>query len=462
MRTRFAPSPTGDLHIGGARTALFNFLLAKKDGGKFILRIEDTDQERNQLFFIERQFEDLCWLGIIPDESIFREGSFKPYQQSQRTEIYQKYIKNLLGEKKAYYCFCSRGSLLKEKEEYLRKEKKSNYKYSRICLNLSEEEVSNFLAQDKSHLVRFRVDENKNYLIKDLVRGEVVFAGKDIEDFVICRSNGMPLLNFVVVVDDHLMEISHVLRGEEHLSNTSKQLILYESFGWKVPEFGHLSLILNKEKKKLSKRDKETGQFQLITQLKKMGYLPEAINNYLLFLGWHPKNSVEEFFTLGEAIENFELEGLNSRGAVYNLEKLNWYNNIYIQKLTKAKFLEFSWNFLRENYEMVGNEEREKVEKLALSYRSQINCFQDLVELTKWFFNKSDVEIEEEEIFSVIKTKFSQLKSWKEEEIREILLKNAEKKAFLAIRKKLTGEKKGLELIKIIYLLGREETISRL
>ncbi|CAI2162678.1 6820_t:CDS:2 [Funneliformis geosporum] len=223
-----AVCPTGDLHIGGVRTALFNYLFSKQNNGQFILRIEDTDTARNQIEYIDKQYQDLLWLGLKPNESIFQKGEFGPYCQSQRLDIYQKYIQKLVAEKKAYYCFCSKGELEKERAEYLTKNERSNYQYSRKCLKLGEKEVKLLLRNQKEYVIRFRVPQEKNYHLKDLVRGGVMFGGQDIEDFVICRGSGMPLLNLAVVVDDYCMKISHVLRGEEHLPNTAKQLVLYE------------------------------------------------------------------------------------------------------------------------------------------------------------------------------------------------------------------------------------------
>ena len=229
VRTRFAPSPTGELHSGGVRTALFCYLWAKKNQGQFILRIEDTDRERNQEVFVENQYKDLCWLGLKPDESPFQSGEHSPYRQSERLGIYQKYIDRLIQEKKAYYCFCSREELVSEKEEYIKISQRGNYQYSRKCLNLTEPEIKSRLQEKKEYLVRFQVNRKKSYEFSDLVRGKVIFQGCDIEDFIIFRSNGMPTYHLAVVIDDYLMKISHVLRGEEHLSNTGKQLALYEA-----------------------------------------------------------------------------------------------------------------------------------------------------------------------------------------------------------------------------------------
>ena len=230
-RTRFAPSPTGELHVGGARTALFCYLFAKKNQGQFILRIEDTDVARNQEKFIQSQYEDLRWLGLKPDESIFQNGSFGPYRQSQRLAIYQNYITKLLQEKKAYYCFCSPQELEKEREKFFQENRRSNYQYSRKCLQLNESEIKSRLQNNQAYLIRFQVNRKRSYEFSDLVRGKIIFQGSDIEDFIIFRSNGIPTYHLAVVIDDYLIKISHVLRGEEHLSNTGKQLVLYEAFG---------------------------------------------------------------------------------------------------------------------------------------------------------------------------------------------------------------------------------------
>ena len=231
VRTRFAPSPTGDLHIGGVRTALFNFLFSRQNNGFFILRIEDTDAKRNQEQFVNNLYEDFLWLGLKPDESIFQEGEFGPYRQIQRLDIYKKYVDKLIQKKKVYYCFCSPEDLVREKEEYVKRERKSNYQYSQKCLKLNEKEIQSLLEKNTPYVLRLKVFRDKDYQFHDLVRGQITFRGQDIEDFILFRSNGIPNYNFACVLDDYLMKISHVLRGEEHLSNTGKQLVLYEAFG---------------------------------------------------------------------------------------------------------------------------------------------------------------------------------------------------------------------------------------
>jgi nondiscriminating glutamyl-tRNA synthetase len=471
VRTRFAPSPTGELHIGGARTALFNYLLAKQNSGQFVLRIEDTDIARNQEEFINRQHQDLMWLGIKPDESVFQKGEYGPYRQTERLSIYQKYIEKLLVEKKAYHCFCSKNELEKEREEYIAKNQKSNYQYSRKCLKLEAEKVKFLLQNQTEHVIRYRVPQEKNYQLKDLVRGQIVFQGRDIEDFVICRGSGMPLLNFAVVIDDYCMKISHVLRGEEHLPNTAKQLVLYEAFGWKSPHFAHLSIILNREKKKLSKRDQETSQWQLISQLRAKGYLPQAVVNYLLFLGFHP-GTTQEIFSLSEAIKEFRLERLHSRGAVYSLEKLSWYNNHYIQKLEENKFAECAWQFLNKEHKLpVGK--KEWVTQIALLFRTQLNYFEELINLTDYFFwrpNQQQLTKDKGQDLWLgeLTRKLEKTKEWEISKIKALLkdfFANAgetKKEVFLLLRNALTGKDKGPELPKIIFLLGRETTVKRL
>jgi nondiscriminating glutamyl-tRNA synthetase len=486
IRTRFAPSPTGELHVGGARTALFNYLLAKQNNGQFIMRVEDTDRQRSREKFIKEQYEDLIWLGIKPDESVFQPGDYGPYQQSQRLTIYQKYIEKLLNEKKAYYCFCSPEELAQEKVEYIKKNQKSNYQYSRKCLKLGKEEIKIFCQKKKKYVVRCYVPDDKNYELSDLVRGKIVFSGLDIEDFVLCRGNGMPLLNFAVVIDDYGMKISHVLRGEEHLSNTAKQLVLYELLGWNPPLFGHISIILNKEKKKLSKRDKEISQWQLISQLREKGYLSVAIVNYLLLLGWHPGSSTQEVFSLSEAKNEFRLEGLKASGAVYDLEKLNWYNNYYIQKLEEKEFAEYTWQFLSPKYNL-NTEKKEWVKQISLLFRPQLNYFQELIDLTNYFFQSPKKkanrksQVEDHKVFGLnesgkkeviwlkeLNQELNKIIKWEIAEIKLVLetvsrnSQAAKKEFYSLLRKTLTGREKGPELPKIILLLGKEEVKKRI
>ena len=456
VRTRFAPSPTGELHIGGARTALFCYLWAKQNQGQFIFRVEDTDRERSKEEFILKQYQDLEWLGLKPDESVFQNSSYDPYRQTQRLPIYQKHVEQLIQTKKAYYCFCSPAELAQARTEYIQKTQRQNYQYSRKCLTLTESQITLLFQTKKEYLIRFQVQRQKSYQLNDLVRGKVVFQGQDIEDFVIYRSNGLPTFYLAVVIDDYLMKITHVLRGEEHLTNTAKQLTLAEAFGWDLPHFVHLSTILNSEGKKMSKRDEKTSQFQMVYQLRDRGYLPSAIINYLLLLGWNPK-STQEFFSLSEAIEKFNLTGLQPSGAVFSVEKLNWYNRHYIQQLKETELSEYAWKFLSSHYNLEP-EKKEWVKQIALLFQPRLDYFQKLIELS-WFFFQAPPLLGEPNL-SPLKKELAELVEWDEEFLSPLLKKN---RSWLPLlRQKLTGEKTGPELIKIMVLLGKEKVLARI
>ena len=293
VRVRYAPSPTGYLHIGGARSALFNYLFAKKYDGDFVFRIEDTDIERNIPGAEESQLHDLIWLGIIPDESTEKPNpKYAPYRQTEKLDLYKMYAQKLVEMGYAYECYCSEEELEEMKEEQLSRGIKS-FKYNRHCLNLTEEEKQKYIAEGRKPTIRLKMEDNVTFKFHDLVRGDVSFNSSDIGDFVIMKSNGIPTYNFAVVVDDHLMEITHVLRGEEHLSNTPKQLQIYKYFNWEAPQFGHMTIIVNPNGKKLSKRDHDILQF--MSQYRDLGYLPEAIFNFLVLLGWTSEDNREIF-----------------------------------------------------------------------------------------------------------------------------------------------------------------------
>ncbi|MCE8162818.1 MAG: glutamate--tRNA ligase [Candidatus Moeniiplasma glomeromycotorum] len=455
VRTRFAPSPTGKLHIGGVRTALFNYLLARQNQGQFIFRVEDTDQERSREEFMINQYRDLCWLGLKPDESVFQAGPCGPYRQTQRLLIYQKYVDQLIQTKKAYYCFCSPAELATEKTQYMQKTRSQNYQYSRKCLSLTEAQVDLFLQTKKEYLIRFQVP-HKSYQFNDLVRRKVV-QSQGIEDFIIFRSNGMPTFHFAVAVDDYLMKITHVLRDEGHLTNTAKQLVLCEAFGWNPPYFAHLSTILNSEGKKISKRDEKTSQFQTVYQLREKGYLPPAIINYLFLLGWNPKTT-QEIFSLPEAIEKFNLTGLQASRAVFSVEKLNWFNRYYIQQLSEIEYTEYAWQFLSSKYNLEA-EKKEWVKQIALLFQPRLDYFQKLIDLSWFFFQEPPFLNDNDSDLSLLKRELSELTEWNEENITTVLKKW--RKWLPLLRQKLTGEKVGPELVKIIFLLGKEKVLSR-
>lgn len=476
IRSRFAPSPTGLLHVGGARTALFTYLWVRhfnEEKGGFVLRIDDTDNVRNQDQFLVSQYEDLCWLGLVPDESPFVGGKYSPYKQSERLNIYLKVINKLLKNEKAYYCFCSPEELEEEKKVFLANSKRPNYQYSRKCLKLSPCEIRANLKEQKKHVIRLKIDREREYKFVDLVRGEVKFSGRELEDCVLYRGlNQLPLYNYATVVDDYYMKISHVVRSEEHLANTPKQLVIYEALEWAPPQFAHVSMILNKEGKKLSKREAAGGEFQYIRQLREKGYLPEAIINYLLLLGWHPGNS-EELFTLEEATKLFDSKGLHRRGATYDLDKLRWYNNQYIQKMSPEDFYEHSSNFLQKKYSLTEHDQ-EKIKSISELFRAQLHCFEELIELTSFFFedlNNQQIEVDErsKKNLSLIRDILSRVKGddWEqakleklfEEAMKEHSLKK--KEFYHPLRLAISGKDRGPNLVAVVRLLGKQKVLER-
>lgn len=333
-RTRFAPSPTGMLHIGGARTALWAYLLAKQTGGRFVLRIEDTDQARSVDGGIENIVDTLHALGIDPDEGSVRKdgvltevGDFGPYQQSKRLDIYAKYAHQLIEQGHAYKCFCTR-----ERLDEVRKEQQANKqqpKYDRHCLGLTDEEVEEKLKANTPYVVRMKVPEGKS-TVQDIIRGDVTFDHKEVDDQVILKSDGFPTYHLAVVVDDHHMEVTTVIRGEEWLPSTPKHQILYNMLGWEEPKFAHVPLLLNPDKSKLSKRQGDVAAEVYLAK----GYLPDALVNFIGTLGYNPTGD-REIYSRQELIDLFNLSKVKKSGAVVNFEKLDWMNKQYMQELTE-------------------------------------------------------------------------------------------------------------------------------
>ncbi|MDF2904450.1 MAG: gltX, partial [Bacillus sp. (in: firmicutes)] len=310
IRVRYAPSPTGHLHIGNARTALFNYLFARNLGGKFIIRIEDTDQKRNIEGGEQSQLKYLKWLGMDWDESIDIGGEYGPYRQSERNDIYEKHFNDLLENGQAYKCYCTEAELEAEREEQTAKG--DTPAYSGKCRHLTEEDRAKLEAEGRKPSIRFLVPQGEIYSFDDMVKGVVSFESEGIGDFVIVKKDGIPTYNFAVTVDDYLMDISHVLRGDDHISNTPKQLMIYKALGWEPPIFGHMTLIVNESRKKLSKRDESIIQF--IEQYEQLGYIPEALFNFIALLGWSPTGE-EEIFSKEELIEIFDAKRLSKSPA---------------------------------------------------------------------------------------------------------------------------------------------------
>lgn len=335
---RFAPSPTGYLHVGGLRTALYNYLFAKRNNGKFILRIEDTDRNRYVEGAVEKLISSLKWCGLDYDEGPDAGGNFGPYMQSQRLEIYKKYAQELIAKNHAYYCFCTPERLTELKEEQAR-QKLPQAKYDKHCLSLSKEEVETKINSGIPYVIRLNVIPNQKIVFADIVRERVEFDSNNVDDQVLIKSDGYPTYHMANVVDDHLMEISHVIRGEEWLSSTPKHILLYNFFGWEIPNFAHLPLLLNPDRSKLSKRQGDVA----VEDYRDKGFLKEALVNFVALLGWNAGDD-KEFYYINELIQSFSLERVNKSGAVFDLEKLNWLNAEHLRKKSDEELL----NLLKE------------------------------------------------------------------------------------------------------------------
>lgn len=403
IRVRYAPSPTGHLHIGNARTALFNYLFARHNKGTMVLRIEDTDQKRNVKGGSKSQMENLHWLGIDWDEGPDKGGDYGPYRQSERKEIYQKYIDQLIDEGKAYYSYKTEEELEAQREEQRAAGVAPHYTYEYEGMTADEIKQAQDEAKAKGlkPVVRIHIPEMETYSWDDIVKGHLEFESDTIGgDFVIQKRDGMPTYNFAVVVDDHLMKITHVLRGDDHVSNTPKQLVVYEALGWEPPKFGHMTLIINSETgKKLSKRDESVLQF--IEQYRDLGYLPEAMFNFITLLGWSPKGE-NEIFNKREFIKQFDPARLSKSPAAFDQKKLEWINNQYIKKADRDTLLDLALNNLQEAGlvdEHPTPEKMEWVRQLVNIYSVQMSYTKQIVDMGKIFFEEakdlSDEEIEE-------------------------------------------------------------------
>ncbi|KYC69911.1 glutamate--tRNA ligase [Bacillus coagulans] len=477
IRVRYAPSPTGFLHIGNARTALFNYLFARSKGGKFIIRIEDTDQKRNVEGGVESQLKYLKWLGIDWDESIDVGGEYGPYRQSERLDIYKKYYEELLDRGLAYKCYCTEEELEAEREAQLARGEMP--RYSGKCRHLTEEDRKRLEAEGRKPSLRFHVPEGKVYTFNDIVKGEVSFESDGIGDFVIVKKDGMPTYNFAVAIDDHLMKISHVLRGDDHISNTPKQLMIYEAFGFEPPVFGHMTLIVNEHRKKLSKRDGSIIQF--IEQYAELGYLPEALFNFIAMLGWSPKGE-EEIFSREEFIQIFDPERLSKSPALFDRQKLAWMNNQYMKKLDLDKVVELALPHLVKAGLVPENrtpEEEQWVRKLISLYQEQMSYGAEIVELAKPLFFTDEITyddeakaiLSEEHVPEVLRAFLEELDRIEPFEAGEIKkgIKAVQKatgqkgkKLFMPIRVAVSGQTHGPELQSLIELLGREKVKKRL
>ncbi len=379
VRVRFAPSPTGELHLGGARTALYNYLFAKKSGGAFIIRIEDTDRERHVEGSLDRILENLRWLGLTWEEGPDVGGAYGPYVQSQRLEHYVKYAQELLDKGLAYPCFCSEQRL-----DVLRQVQDSEHqptRYDRTCLRLSPADVKAKLEAKEPHVIRLKVPEGTT-TVRDLIRGDIEVKNDSLDDQVLLKSDGFPTYHLANVVDDRLMEITHVIRGEEWLPSTPKHVLLYQAFGWQAPVFAHLPNVLNEKRAKLSKR--KDGEIVWLDTYRKLGYLPEAVANFLGLLGWHPKDD-KEMFSLPELAQAFELERVQKAGAIFSLMKLDWFNGEYVRKLDDAALNGLLKPYYRELAQTLG---RDVQDTLALTQvlKTRLTSLSSVKAHAAWFF----------------------------------------------------------------------------
>jgi glutamyl-tRNA synthetase len=391
VRTRIAPSPTGFLHIGTLRTVLFNYLLARKNNGKFILRIEDTDKAREIPGALENILQSLDDFKLSADEGMYwdngvkEKGELGPYRQSERKKVYHKYAQELIEKKVAYHCFCSSERLKKLREE--QQGKKLPPKYDKLCLNLGPDAVETKLKNHEAHVIRMNVQPGEKIIFEDLLHGKIEISSDDVDDQVLLKSDGFPTYHLAVVVDDHLMGISHVLRGEEWISSTPKHVLLYRAFGWEVPKLIHLPLLLSKSRKKLSKREGDVAVKDFLIQ----GYLPQAIINFVAFLGWNPKTK-EEIFNIRDLEEQFAIEKLNKAGSVFDIEKLDWFNAHYIREMDVGELTNRVAPYLEQAKINTEKFSPEFLHKILTLERERLKKLFEIGERVKYFFDEPEYE----------------------------------------------------------------------
>jgi len=474
VRVRYAPSPTGHLHIGNARTALYVYLFAQRYGGKMVVRIEDTDTARNIVGGEDSQIHYLRWLGIEWDEGPDRDGGYGPYRQLERLPIYEQHTTELLEKGLAYKCFCTAEELEAEKEAQ-RSSGVVATQYSGKCRHLTPEQIAVHEAAGDSYAIRFKVPEHKTYSWSDLVRKDIQFSSDDIGDWVIVKMNGIPTYNYACAIDDHLMAISDVLRGEDHISNTPKQLMVYEAFGWVPPNFGHMSIIVNEAHKKLSKRDETVIQF--IEQYESLGYLPAAMFNFIALLGFSPKGE-EEILSKKQFCEVFDVSRLHTAPAVFDQQKLEWVNNRYVKAAPLSEIVALARPHLAQAYDLTDKSET-WIKALIGLFHNQMSYGAEIVELAKMFFVSSFKVDEEATVFmasdstipqtiEIFADQIAQLVDFTPENIQAVIkttgkLANVKGKLlFMPIRIATTGMMHGPELPATIALLGKEEVVKRL
>ncbi|MFH0948579.1 MAG: glutamate--tRNA ligase [Elusimicrobiota bacterium] len=462
IRVRFAPSPTGFLHIGGLRTALYNYIFARHNGGKFLIRIEDTDRTRIVSGAVEKLFEILKWCGIDYDE--------QPVIQSERLDIYRKYVNELLDKNFAYRCFCTTERL--DEMRKIQIEKKQPPKYDGTCKKLSKDD-SEKLSLEKPFTVRMNIP-SEEIKFNDIIRGEIKFHGSLIDDQIILKSDGYPTYHLANVVDDHLMEISHVIRGEEWLSSTPKHVVLYRYFGWTPPQFAHLPLLLNPDKSKLSKRQGDVS----VEDYRDKGYLQEALLNYIALLGWSTEDS-QQIFTREELIKKFTLERCGKSGAIFDIQKLLWMNGEYIRNISVKELTLRSLPFLQKVGFDIPAFGVDFLEKCVSLEHDKIKLLSDIPHLID-FFLKNDIIYDEKSVDKVLKKDgvnkvlsdiadiYSKIENWTAKDIENETRKYAEvnllktSQIFHPVRVAVSGRAEGPSLFEMMELLGKEKVLTRL
>lgn len=467
-RTRFAPSPTGFMHIGNLRTAIFEYLVAKRNGGDFLLRIEDTDQTRKVDGAIEFIYKTLELCDFKIDEGPMNEGECGPYIQSERKDIYKKYALELVEKGHAYYCFCTEEELdaMRERANL----RKKPFMYDGRCSKLSKERIEENLKNNVPYVIRQKMPKMGETIVLDVVYGRVKIDNSILEDQILLKSDGFPTYNFANVVDDHLMGITHVIRGKEYLDQTAKYNLLYDAFGWEKPTYIHVAMVLGEDGNKLSKRNGDASFMDLYNE----GYLPPAIVNYLVLLGWSPEIN-QEVFSMDELIKNFDEKRISKSSSQYDVKKLQWFNAQYIKNMEDQKYLEWIKKYFHHD---VADKNEDWVDHLLLIYKSHLSYGEQINEETKSFFE--DIEMNEEckvfmesdpiikDILMAYKEEFINISSWSVDAISKVILRVKDKLnvkgklLYMPIRIASSGLMHGPELADTLYLIGQDKIISRL
>jgi glutamyl-tRNA synthetase len=478
IRLRFAPSPTGYLHIGSLRTALFNYLAVKNLGGDLILRIEDTDEKREVAGATEQLIAILDWLNIKFDEGPHLDGKFGPYLQSQRQSIYKKYAEELLKKDGAYYCFCSEEDLEKMRARQVKKKLPPHY--DRTCRNLTKAEAENKINNGQKFSIRQKLPLTGEVNVKDELRGEIRFKAENLDDHILIKSNGVPTYQFASVVDDHLMEISHVLRGDEWISSFPKNILLYKSFGWKPPQFVHIPLILNKEGGgKLSKRQGDVT----VESYKEKGYLPEALLNFCALLGWHPKGE-NEILNISELIKEFKINDIGINPAIFDLIKLDYFNGYYIRQKNTDEISKMCEPYLKDLLNKTGEKRKteEYIRQVVRLEQERLKKLEDIAEATSYFFidnfdYKGEMLIWKNNTASAIKNNLEKIYELLEKVPADIWTKHSTKDMVVGhiensggktgdylwpLRVALTGRKGSPGPFEVAEVLGKEESLKRI